>query len=173
MAKMVQESRKPIERWWQSLDENRGDRAVLRRAMVPDDVLLTAAFARFLRQMPPGWPDSKVPITGAAMVAAVVAGVDKNIEESFAAALATDNNSKGRAVMSELRFQQLQKSRSPEEFFIRIRRAVNLLERKVNIVSLANDTLDWYQEHRFGPASRPEQRLAVRWANDYYINLKS
>ena len=171
MTRSVKESGEKLKSWRRWLNDNRGDRAVLRRATAPDDVLFTAAFARFLNQM--RWSDGKVPITDAAMIAAVVAGVEHSEGRTFAKALASDNNSKGRAVMSELRFQQLQKSRSPEEFFIRIRRALNLLERKVDIVSLAEDVSDWFKEYRFGPASRPEQRLAVRWANDYYTNLKS
>ena len=173
MTKLMKKSGGDLKSWRQWLDKNRGDRAVLRRATAPDDVLLTAAFGRFLKRVLPDWSEGKVPITDAAMVAAVVAGVEHIEGRTFAAALAADNNSKGRAVMSELRFQQLQKSRSPEEFFIRIRRALNLLGREVDIVSLADDVSDWLKEHRFGPASKPEQRLAVRWANDYYTNLKS
>ena len=171
--KLTEESKKALFCWWCWLDDNRGDRAVLRRAEKPDDVLLTPAFAHFLQKMPDEWSDnSQIRLTDAALVAAVIARVKKQRDEGFAKSLALGKKKESKAAMSELRFQQLQKSHSPEEFFTRLRRAVDLLDRAVNITSLANDILHWLGEHRFGPASRPHERLAVRWASDYYANLK-
>ena len=115
-----------------------------------------------------------IPLTNAAMVAAVIARVKENDKRGigFAKSLALPKEGGSKAVMSELRFQQLQKSRTPEEFFVRICRAVDLLNRKANVVSLADDILHWLAEKRFGPASKPADRLAVRWASDYYAALK-
>lgn len=161
--------------WWHWLDDNRGDRAILRRAHSPDDVLLTPAFAHFLQHMPSRWSDNhSIPLTDSATVAAVVARVKNhdNKIDSFAKSLATSKEGGSKSTMSELRFQQLQKSRTPEEFFSRLCRAVDLLGRKVNILSLADDTLYWLSEYRFGPASKPADRLAVRWASDYYAAFK-
>ena len=74
--------------------------------------------------------------------------------------------------MSELRFQQLQKSRSSEEFFRRICRAIALLGGIANVAAVTNDILHWLKEYRTAPARKPEQRLAVRWATDYYTAFK-
>lgn len=166
-----------LKSWWSDLNDNRGDRAQLRRAVVADDILLTPAFARFLQVMPPRWSANKpwLPLTDSAMVAAVLARVKashKNDSIGFARALALPKEGGSKAVMSELRFQQLQKSRSEEDFFRRICRAVALLDGRVNIIPLAADILHWLSEFRQGPAEKPMDRLAVRWASDYYSAFK-
>lgn len=175
LRKLDQDDCKALLTWWGWLDDNRGDRAVLRRAESPDDALLSPAFAHFLQKMPMRWIETEtIPLTDAAMVAAVIARVKEHDGslKSFAAALASAKEGGSKAAMSELRFQQLQKSRTPDEFFTRLCRAVDLLGCKVNIISLADDILHWLNESRFGPASRPTERLAVRWASDYYTALK-
>ena len=159
--------------WWPWLDDNRGDRAQLRRAENPDDILLSQAFAHFLQKMPECWAEGQsIPLSDAAMVAAVIARVKTLDENNFAKALALPKEGGGKASMSELRFQQLQKSRTPEEFFIRISRALALISGKANITSLADNILHWLKEHRTAVARKPENRLAVRWAIDYYATLK-
>lgn len=175
LRKLDQDDYKALLAWWSWLDDNRGDRAVLRRAGSPEDVLLTPAFAHFLQKMPPRWvKNDAVLLSDAALVAAVIARVKihDDSKRSFATSLASAKEGGSKAAMSELRFQQLQKSRTPDEFFSRLCRAVDLLGRKVNIISLADDILHWLAENRFGPASKPEKRLAVRWASDYYTALK-
>lgn len=166
-----------LKKWWAWLDDNRGDRAQLRRAENPDDILLTPAFSHFLQSMPESWAKGeKLPITDMAMIAAVVARVKrdepKDSKVTFARALAQPKEGGSKAAMSELRFQQLQKSRTPEDFYLRICRAVSLLGCKVNIASLADDIAHWLAEFRYGPASKPADRLAVRWATDYYAVFK-
>jgi CRISPR system Cascade subunit CasB len=163
-----------LKKWWSWLDDNRADRASLRRADNPDDILLTPAFAHFLQKMPPRWAASEpaFPITDAAMVAAVISRVKAPAENSFAKALALPKEGGSKAVMSELRFQQLQKSRTPEDFFRRVCRAVALLNGKANIVDLADSILHWLHEFRTAPSSKPLQRLAVKWATEYYSVYK-
>lgn len=165
-----------LREWWSWLDDNRGDRAQLRRADFSDDILLTPAFAHFLKMMPEDWSSNgqRVTLSDAAMVAAILSRVkdDVNSEDSsFAKSLGMPKEDGGsRPAMSELRFQQLQKSRTAEDFFTHICRAINLLGGKVNVVSLADDILNWLTEQRFGPSSRSQERLAIRWASDYYEN---
>ena len=166
-----------LKAWWDSLNENRGERAQLRRAVQPDDILMTPAFSGFLQRMPGYWGAAEgqqgISISEAAFVAAVLARVKTPEEKhSFASILALPKEPGGKPVMSELRFQQLQKSRTPQEFFTRICRAVALTNGKANLSSLADDILHWLNEHRFGPASKPQQRLAIRWASDYYQHFK-
>ena len=74
--------------------------------------------------------------------------------------------------MSELRFQQLQKSRSTADFYRHILRAIRLLDGKVNIPSLANDIIHWHHEFDNQIDRKPSSRLAVRWATDYFTALQ-
>lgn len=166
--------------WWETLEENRGERAVLRRAASADDVLLTSAFARFLKVMP-GWSED-YRLFDSAMVAGLLARVKthkekirvKNHEEenSFAKSLAMEKKGSTKPVMSELRFQQLQKSHDADEFYLRMSRALAMLGGETNLLSLADDVLLWSKEQRQSVDKNPHKRLAVRWATDYYTLLK-
>lgn len=165
------EARNKLLGWWTWLDDNRGDRARLRRAECPDDALLTGAFLRFLSEMPQGWAEPHH-LPASALVAAIVAHVKGNQPlTSFAAQLAAPKEGGDKPRMSELRFQQLQKSHDPSEFFRRLLRAIRILDGNVNILSLANDVLHWMHEYRQGVDRQPQDRLAFCWANDYYRAL--
>lgn len=156
-------------KWWGTLEGNRGDRAQLRRADRPDDVLLTRAFFNFLQYMPERWASERH-LYASALVAATLAHVRQEARGgSFARQLAGDGE---RPVMSELRFRQLLKSRTPEEFFRRLLRAVRLLGGSVNLQSLTEGILQWYDEYLDGEAADPRWRLGVKWAKDYYANPK-
>lgn len=163
-----------LRNWWAELEVNKGDRAQLRRAQTPDDVLLTSGFSHFLRC----FSDDRltlVHLSDLALVAAVLAHVKEDVPDentTFAKSLAASEKvGSEKAVMSELRFQKLQKSPTPKDFFRNMCRAVKMLKGKANVVLLAQDTMLWLTEYRFGPSSKPEHRLAVRWASDYYLNL--
>lgn len=161
--------------WRKSIDEKPGERARLRRAESPDDVLLLEAFFNFLQRMPEEWSEP-AHLPAAALIAAVLAHA--NMHEmnqyeatSFAAQLATAKDGGEKPRMSELRFQQLQKSHDPTEFLRRLVRAVKMLDHNVNLFSLANDILHWMHEYRKGVDRNPQKRLAFNWASDYYRAL--
>lgn len=186
------DDQKALEHWHQWLDDNRGDRARLRRAEGPEDILLTDAFFHFLEKMSDTglWRDEM-------LISASVAGALSHVKNhklstsrihksketnseyqtaSFAEQLATPIEGKNKAPMSELRFQQLQKSKTIDDFYRRILRAIRLLDGNVNILSLANDIIHWHREFEHTIDRNPNNRLAVRWANDYFTasaNLKS
>lgn len=157
--------------WWESLDKNRGDRARLRRAEMPDDVLLTEPFFRFLQQMPEAWAEPKELLTSAMVAAALSHVKEQQNSETFATQLALPRQSGKNPRMSELRFQQLQKSRDPDEFFRRLLRAIKLSESKVNIISLTESILHWMNEYYYGADREPQKRLTIRWATDYYTEI--
>jgi len=162
--------------WHQWLDDNRGDRARLRRAESPEDILLTDAFFHFLEKMPESGPWRNMMLASAS-VAGALSHVKVHKENStFAKQLATPMEGKSKAPMSELRFQQLQKSRTIDDFFRRILRAIRLLDGNANILSLANDIMHWHREFESSIDRNPNKRLAVRWATDYFTalaNIKS
>jgi CRISPR system Cascade subunit CasB len=167
-----EDDQKALTAWWHWLDDNRGERAVLRRAAAADDILLTPAFAKFLEFMPERW---KTPqrLFDSAMVAGLLARVkEDNRKNTFAKSLALPKQGGSKAAMSELRFLQLQKSNEPDEFFRRVSRAIALLGGSVHILSLADGVLHWLMEHRRVIEREPNKRLAVRWATDYYTSYK-
>jgi len=176
------EEQKALQRWHSWLNDNRGDRARLRRAERPEDILLTDAFFHFLQKMPESWRDKK-PIFSSAAVAGLLSHVKSDMQTpsknkfnkdkmaSFAELLAKPVKG-DKAPMSELHFQQLQKSRSTGDFYRHVRRAVQLLDGKVNIPSLANDIIHWLQEFNSQVDRKPSNRLAVRWATDYFTALQ-
>ncbi len=165
------ETRNKLRAWWESLNDNRADRARLRRAETPDDVLLTEPFFRFLRQMPESWAEPKE-LLSAAIVAAALSHVKEAKDgEPFATQLALPKPGGEKARMSEIRFQQLQKSRDPGEFFRRLLRAIHLADGRVNVISLAESILHWMNEYLYGVDREPQKRLAIRWASDYYTKI--
>lgn len=175
MDKLTPEEIKELKSWHAWLDDNRGDRARLRRAESAEDILLTDAFFHFLNKMPQPFPQ-KLPEDQRLYVAATIAGLISHVEEddstrSFPTQLATPQAGKNKAPMSELRFQQLQKSPTIDDFYRRIIRAIRLLGKSVNIASLANDIIHWHQEFEKPIGRHPAKRLAVHWATDYFTAL--
>jgi len=157
--------------WFESLKKKRGDRARLRRAESPDDVLLSEPFFNFLQRMPASWAEEKNMLQSA-MVAAVLAHVEEHRDgKSFAQQLAAPKKVGEKPAMSELRFQQLQKSHDTGEFFRRLLGAVRLSGKSVNILSLADSILHWMNEYKNGVDRKPGKRIAVCWASDYYLAL--
>jgi len=157
-------------RWYKWLDDNRGDRARLRRAECAEDVLLTDAFFHFLKRMPDHWREKNLMLSSAA-----VAGLVSHIKSdhpgvSFATLLARPVKG-DKPAMSELRFQQLQKSTTTSDFYRRVLRAINLLGGSTNVVSLGNDIIQWHQELEHHIDREPAKRLVVRWATDYFTAL--
>lgn len=187
MSELKTAEKHAIHDWHTWLDDNRGDRARLRRAESPEDILLTAAFFHFLERMPSGWIEN-IPMLTSACIAGALSHVktDKHMPSkilnskdadkpkkiaSFAEQLATPSEGKSKAPMSELRFQQLQKSPTTDDFYRRILRAIRLLDGNVNIASLANDIIHWHREFEQQLDRHPAKRLAVRWATDYFTAL--
>lgn len=180
---------KALTNWWEWLQDHKGDRAELRRAASPEEILLSEGFFHFLAKLT---PKKETGTTGAAenllvsadwiiasaMVAGVCAHVKINDEKksrqnkgaaSIAERLGTIQPGTGRPAASALRFQQLQQSRTPEIFYRRLLRSIRLLEGSVGLVSLADDIILWYGEFRWGRRSqKPAKRLAVRWASEYF-----
>lgn len=165
------EGEEDILNWWNSLDKNRGDRAKLRRATKPEDVLLSESFFKFLQQMPGEWADEGHLLTSA-IIASVLAHVKQpDNQYDFAKQLAMPKEKNGKARVSELRFEQLQKSRDPAEFYKRLIRVIHLIGCTANIYSLTDSILLWMKEYQEGLDREPQNRLAIKWATEYYTQI--
>jgi CRISPR system Cascade subunit CasB len=160
-----------LQSWWKSLQENRGWRAEMRRAKTPADILLCQGFKYLYYKLAGYWTVDKN-LLGLAAAAGVIAHIEGDDGRSFAHACATPAEGSEKAALSELRFSQLQKSRSLDELFVRMIRAVHLLHNKASVVSVADTILHWAKEMVDGDVDEdPRNRILVRWGLDYFQNL--
>lgn len=154
--------------WWQALEEtNRGERAKLRRCEKPEDILLQPSFYELQQHYP------KTPTLALAAVVGLLAHIKTPSELSFPKQLGQQKEQSGKAVFSELRFQQLLASRDIDELYENLRRAVMQLNRTANILSLADGVLHWAKEqhdkNQFD--ERPERRFQFTWAKAYFSEV--
>jgi CRISPR system Cascade subunit CasB len=157
--------------WWASLKNHPGWRAELRRAETPGDVLLCQGF-RYLCGAMAGYWTNESNLLGLAAVAGVVAHINADNGKSFAETCATPEQGKEKPAMSELRFSQLQKSRTLDELYRRMIRSVHLLQKTVSPVSVADSILHWVNEMINGEIDNdPRKRILVRWGLDYFQHL--
>ncbi|WP_202980299.1 type I-E CRISPR-associated protein Cse2/CasB [Marinobacter fonticola] len=180
---------KQVLAWWARLHGDKdmlerlewpGDRAPYTKSMRAelkhcgrvDDVLLTEAFRTLWFSLGDRETYSTNDMLAWATVAAVVATIRTHDESrSFAAALGSQKEKTGKPHVSELRFAQLQKSGDADTFLRRCRRAVALLGNQANVMSVADSVLHWHTEKQGYSLERADQRLAVRWATDYFTAL--
>jgi CRISPR system Cascade subunit CasB len=152
----------------------RAARAHLRRAGGPEGVLLSEAFFQFLERLTAASPKWRQPDTllASGMLAGLLSHVSQNdASHLFAAQLARPAKAGERSPLSTLRFQSLQKSASPEDFYRNLMNAIKLLRGTANVSSLADSILHWLDEYQhFDVSAKPLDRLAVQWASDYYLN---
>jgi len=156
-----------LRQWWTWLDDNRGERAKLRRCEKPEDVLLQSGFHQLCRKLP-DW--EKKDLMALAAVAGLLSYVNDESDIEFARQLGKAKDS-DRAVMSELRFQQLMASEDIDEFYSRLRRAIQLLRKKSNIISLADGVFHWSREQRSIYNPQPDQRFKYAWSKAYFSSI--
>lgn len=151
--------------WWQDLAENnRGERAKLRRCEKPEDILLQPSFYELQQLFP------KTATLPLAAVAGLLAHIKTPTELGFPKQLGQQKEQSGKAVFSELRFQQLLASHDIDELYDNLRRAIMQLNRTANIFSLADGVLHWAKEqhdkNQFD--EHPERRFQFTWAKAYF-----
>ncbi len=157
-------SRTHINTWHKAFEDNLGEQARLRRCASPEEVLLQPSFHRLQQYFP----------YENALALAVIAGLLAQIKTStaypFAQQLGQEKDHSGKAIFSELRFQQLLASRDINELYEHCRRAIMQLNRTANIYSLADGILHWSQEQQDNNQfnQRPEQRFKFTWAKAYF-----
>jgi len=154
------DTREVLIRWWQGLEESRGDRAELRRCHSAIEVAFTPAFHR-LRESLERVTDS---VNQEALLAiAVVLSHAKENDPSkpLAGQMATPKESGNNPCVSGLRFRRLLKIRSREGLPEPLIRIVKLLNGRVNLTDLADSIYYWGENVR------------KRWAYDYYAQAPS
>ena len=148
-----------LQKWWEGLKNNKGDRAALRRCGEVAEVPFVPVFHDlYIRLRQHG-------LSNAPHLAAVV-GLLAHIEnqipnKSLPAQMASPKKASGNAALSELRFRRLLQYQSREELFPALRRVVQLLDRSANIYSLANSVYHW------------NNKVRQEWAYEYYGALQN
>ncbi len=147
-----------LDAWWRSLDDNRGDRAELRRCGTLAEVVFTPAYHR-LRQAV--CQSGRVHDDGLALVAGLAAKVKSNAMDNRVAEQMATGKPDGSARVSGLRFRRLLKVKGQEELFPALGRVIALLGGSVNLQSLAQSVYFW------------NDRTRKQWAFDYYSKSPS
>lgn len=140
--------------WWNNLEDNRGDRAALRRAASIDQVMFNPAFHRLWRSLR-GTPWQRA--ERVALVAALAARVrEHRPEKTFAAQLGTPPRGREKAALSGLRFRRLLQAKASDELLQGCSRAIAMCGHKVNLLNLAESVYWW------------GDGVQKKWAFDYY-----
>ena len=151
--------RSVLHEWWAHLEDNKGDRAALRRCQEPLEALFVPAYHRLYHELRQhdGSSDLRLPA-----IAALLAHVKSEVtDKEFASQMATPKLTGGETPrLSELRFRRLLQCQTVNELFPALRRVVYVLDGSVNLYSLA-DSVYWWGE-----------KVRRDWAYAYYGSLK-
>lgn len=142
--------------WWVGLEYGKGERAVLRKASSPTEVVFSPAYHTLLKQLQQR--EYRVNRDALAAVAGLVSHVkgDAGTDKSIAQLMASPRPGGSGAKVSGLRFRRLLAVTGRDELYPLLIRVIRLLDSKVNLVSLANSAYWWNEITR------------KQWAYDYY-----
>lgn len=143
--------------WWTYLEDNRADRAILKRAPSLTAVALSAPYQKLYRELlAVGWPEREAAETSQrnnrlAAVVGLLANVrgeqdgtkQRNGELKPAKAMSRKDKDSDRPVVSELRFRRLLESPDLESLFSGLRRVLPMVGSHINVADLAEDILHW------------------------------
>ena len=180
--RMSERQRQWVRDWWRSLDpknqdkdampgelcgQGRADGARLRRCENAEELLSRSATLLFARRLIALGGSSKV-FSDESQVyeqLAWVAGALAHVKFRLGKALGGE-----RPAMSELRFRSLQAAATTEDYFLQIRRAIQLADRKTDVARLADDLFAWLLEQGKS-AARASSGVKFHWAYDYYLSV--
>ncbi len=158
---------KAIQKWfgWINDEKQRGERARLRRCSTLDEIMLQKGFYRLCLPLP---RLEKYSLTGLALVAGLLAWIKTPVDLSLPELLGKGSD---KPAFSELRFQRLLASDTPDDFFQSMRRAIIQGGEKANITELADEILHWYQQSQHPDWYRGQRQWQYRFAKPYYAQI--
>ena len=157
-----------LEKWWCSLQDNRGERAVFRRAKSVEDVLFLSEFHRvsyrfgncFNDMNQKGWEERLYRL---AMILGLCSHIQQHIENKvepkknkLALQMAKPFD---KPTVSELRFRRLIQ-RDRDELYLSMIRMLRILDNQANLHDLANSIYYW------------GSKVKREWAFAYFGNIK-
>lgn len=146
--------------WWEDLKNHTGDRAQLRRCQSSGAALMVPATHWLIAGMTDipfgGCRDERLAVLAALMARADSVEADKPMAEIMALG--------DRPALSPLRFRRLLASDDIDELLTQMRRAIDLLDRRVHLPSLV-DALRWWS---FDATRKEDNHVVIKWACDYF-----
>lgn len=154
-----------LKAWWEDLRDDRGERAVLRRAANLTEVMLSPAYHRLLgelREAGYGIAEHRYPKLAA--IAGLVARVKEPTEEGLAASMGTPTGPEStKPAVAELRMRRILACNDVEELYTLLRRGVALLKERASLPDLAAIIWHWAPMDEKRP-NDPRRQMA----HDYY-----
>lgn len=152
--------------WRQQLENDKGERAALRRAAALTEVMLSPAYMRLLRSLRGSdyaISNHNLPLAKIAAIAGLTARVKDPAKEGLAQRMGTPKPGSTTPVFSELRLRRILACDDIEELYTLLRRALSLLGDQANLADLAATIWNWSPLDEKRPYD-PRRRLAY----DYY-----
>lgn len=150
--------------WWKNLENDKGERAALRRAENTTEVVLSPAFHRLLNDLRRegfGIPESRY--SKLAAIAGLSARIKSEESDSLAKSMGTPKSGGSKAAVSELRMRRLLACNDIEELYTLLRRALALLDNRANLADFAATVWNWVPMDEKRP-NDPRRQMAY----DYY-----
>ncbi len=162
-----QDSQQSITQWhtWLHDENQRGERARLRRCDSLEEIMLQPSFYRLCREK----ALRKQSVEALAIVAGLLAWVE-NVEERATSVLLGQPKKPGddAPLFSELRYRRLLASNTPEDLFQSLRRAIIQAGKTASPVLLADEVLHWYAQRKWPDSYRGARQWQYRMASGYY-----
>lgn len=152
-----------LEKWWSSLESNKGQRAELKRCHSVSELYACPAAHRVWRQ---SFAEHGLNADKMLLTIGLLSHVRNHSNESLGKQLAGTSPKRSRAALSELRFRRLLQTDDPESLFSAMRRVISLTDKTSNIYELARLAYRWQS-----PISVDQARKEL--AYDYYEFFKN
>jgi CRISPR system Cascade subunit CasB len=151
--------------WWRGLEDDKGERAALRRAASLTEVMLSPAFHRLLRELRSknfGIPERRYPQLAA--IAGLAARVkEAGVPQTLADRMGQPKTGGKTPTVAELRMRNILACDDLESLYTLLRRALALLDNRANLADLA--AIVWHWSPLDAKRSNDPRR---RMAYDYY-----
>ena len=126
--------------WWQGLENNKGERAVLKRADSLTEVVFNPAYHRLLRTLRnAGYVVSELRYPKLS----AIAGLASRLKEDIPGSLGSQMGAGDKPTVSELRIRRVLASDDLEELYVLLRRALGMLDGNASLSSLAATVWHW------------------------------
>lgn len=155
-----------LREWWEQLKNDKGGRAVLRRASSLTEIMLSPAFMRLLWSLRNhGYTigNGNIQLSKIAALAGLAARVKTQTDVGLATHMGTPKPGGSSPTFSELRLRRILARDDIEELYTMLRRALALLGDQANLADLAATVWHWSALDDKRPYD-PRRRLAY----DYY-----
>lgn len=133
--------------WWKNLENNKGDRAELRRCHNVSEIIMTPAYHRIYRwlvsvELPDEPANDRIPVL-VALAAQIKNHVPSNNADIFPKALSQKVAGSDRPRLSANRFRSILQLDAPDELLTGLRRSLPLIDSVSDIRDLAHAVYYW------------------------------